>query len=245
MQDQYVGDFGDFVKYALLRALSKGRRLGVAWYLYPHEEGTAGNKVQYLDEPCIWRPLDPDLFDGMQDIIGHWRDDTGQRAVSEVANRDLLRHTIFADELLCFHPRSDDQPRRAEWRHNWFDRVIERVKGCDVVFADPDNGLCDNGKFHYDGRNGDWKKIPLCEALDLSSKRCAVIYHHNSRREGGHREEIAYWMGRIPGCTHAFYCRRYSPRTFFIINPDSEIVDRLVGFAECWQPHCELIVQEG
>ena len=33
MQDCYVGDVGDFVKYGLLRALSDGKRLGVAWYL--------------------------------------------------------------------------------------------------------------------------------------------------------------------------------------------------------------------
>ena len=26
MQDQYTGDFGDFVKYGLLRALSEGRQ---------------------------------------------------------------------------------------------------------------------------------------------------------------------------------------------------------------------------
>ena len=30
MQDQYVGDIGDFAKYALLRRLSEGKRLGVA-----------------------------------------------------------------------------------------------------------------------------------------------------------------------------------------------------------------------
>ena len=33
MQDQYAGDIGDFVKYGLLRAISEGKCLGVAWYL--------------------------------------------------------------------------------------------------------------------------------------------------------------------------------------------------------------------
>ena len=44
MQDQYVGDIGDFGKYGLLRHLTGMRgdaapedalRLGVVWYLFP------------------------------------------------------------------------------------------------------------------------------------------------------------------------------------------------------------------
>ena len=33
MQDRYVGDIGDFVKYALLRVVTGESKLGVAWYL--------------------------------------------------------------------------------------------------------------------------------------------------------------------------------------------------------------------
>lgn len=41
MQNRYTGDIGDYVKYALLRALIKGHRLDVAWYLSPnlHSKG--------------------------------------------------------------------------------------------------------------------------------------------------------------------------------------------------------------
>ena len=64
MQNGYVGDIGDLAKLGLLRTLSQGdRQLGVAWYLYPHEEGPDGQHVEYLDQPEIWRLLDSDLFD--------------------------------------------------------------------------------------------------------------------------------------------------------------------------------------
>ena len=39
MQDRYVGDIGDFVKYALLRVITGESKLGVAWYLHPNERG--------------------------------------------------------------------------------------------------------------------------------------------------------------------------------------------------------------
>ena len=110
MQDRYVGDIGDFVKYGLLRALGKGKRLGVAWYL----------------------PAAADL--------------TGSG----------------------------------------------------------------------DGR-------------------------HNGRSEP-HRKEIQKWMNRLPSTVHAYYWRRYSNRTFFVINPDSEIERRLDKFVGCWGRRCgELI----
>jgi hypothetical protein len=37
MQDRYAGDVGDYVKFALLRHLCPGRRLGIAWYLHPDQ----------------------------------------------------------------------------------------------------------------------------------------------------------------------------------------------------------------
>ena len=70
---------------------------------------------------------------------------------------------------------------------------------CDIVFADPDNGLYDNDSFQYDGRNSDWKRLPLREALELSENRTAVIYHHNTRFRGGLGREIEHWMGQFDG----------------------------------------------
>ncbi len=70
MQDRYVGDIGDFVKLAILRALSLGRRLGVGWWLHP-DSGPPGDgrHIGYLDEPAVWRHLDPELFDALRGVV--------------------------------------------------------------------------------------------------------------------------------------------------------------------------------
>ena len=46
MQNRYTGDIGDFVKYGLLRAISKGKKLGIAWYLHP-DAGPSGDGKSY------------------------------------------------------------------------------------------------------------------------------------------------------------------------------------------------------
>src|SRR5258708_2505541 len=56
MQNRYVGDVGDYGKYALLRALcrstaAKSIRLGVIWCLFPDEhQSNDGKHISYLDD---------------------------------------------------------------------------------------------------------------------------------------------------------------------------------------------------
>ena len=57
-----------------------------------------------------------------------------------------------------------------------------------------------------------------------------MIYHHNSRRRGGHLDEIRWLKNQLPDGTMAYYWCRVSNRTFFIINPDGEIRRRLLEF---------------
>ena len=96
---------------------------------------------------------------------------------------------MFAGEELGATSRSWRE--RGLWRTAWFDRVLDALTDCDLVFADPDNGLCADGEFRGDKRKNH-KRLPLREALALAGGRTAVIYHHNTRYRGGHKEEIKH-----------------------------------------------------
>ena len=52
MENQYVGDIGDYGKYSLLRAFSDaGIKIGVNWYLVPDEtQNQDGRYTQYLND---------------------------------------------------------------------------------------------------------------------------------------------------------------------------------------------------
>ncbi len=229
MRDRYVGDIGDFAKYGLLRAIGKGKRLGVAWYLCADPEvdnSGDGRHTAYLQRPDEWRHLDPDLFDTLKNLIIEKR-----RSVAEIEKSGILGSADFADEPVDVTQIAVRE--RKSWRRAWFERVQNALSACDLVFSDPDNGLYPNEKFKPT-RKENAKRIPLYEALALAEGRTAVVYHHNTRIPGGHDVEIQNWMSRMPGRTFAWYWQCRSNRTFFMLNPDSEIEHLVKDFAQRW-----------
>ena len=233
MQDRYVGDIGDFVKYALLRALSTGMKLGVAWYLHPDEHKSAhGRYREYLSRPTEWRSLDEVLFNKLKWIV------ESERSVVAVQEASILPNAVFAGEPLDI--AGVPWRQRPSWRREWFKRVQQSLKGCDVVFADPDNGIRFDSRFPPTLKKSA-KSISECEVRVLSTGRPTVVYHHNTRRPGGQHAEIADWQQRLPGRVYAYYWRRWSNRTFFVVNADSEMVARLETFAKRWNPNGKLL----
>ena len=232
MQDRYVGDIGDYVKYGLLRAIRGTRRLGVAWYLHP-DAGPAGDgkHIAYLQRPGEWRHLDAELFDTLKELVGN------RRSVVAIQESGILGDAVFAPDRLAAAVSVQDRER---WRSRWFNRIQRQLAGCDLVFADPDNGLVPDDRFKP-AQKVSAKGIPLSEAVALAEGRVAVIYHHNTRRRGGHRAEIARWQNQLPDGTLAYYWRRVSNRTFFIINPDGEVRRRLREFEKRWGDRGELV----
>ena len=233
MQDRYVGDVGDFVKYALLRAIRGTKRLGVAWYLHPNA-GPAGDgrHTAYLQNPDEWRHLDAELFDALRKLAAD------RRSVANIQQSCILGDAAFADDRLVV--AGVKARERQRWRHQWFDRIKRQLADCDLVFADPDNGLVPDDRFRP-GIKVNAKRIPLAEAMALAEGRTAVIYHHNTRRPGGHLDEIRWLKNQFPGGTMAYYWRRVSNRTFFVINPDDEIRWRLLEFVNQWGDRGQLV----
>lgn len=233
MQDRYAGDIGDFAKLALIRALGADLKVGVAWYLFPDEgHNNDGRHTGYLDQAEKWRDLDPPLFDSLNRVVK-----AGVRTVTALEQAALFGQVRYVgDRLECMSPSSRV---RSEWREGWFQSQLEQLAGRELVFADPDNGLCENNQFKA-GRRTDWKRIPLEEVQRLCAGRTGVIYHHNTRRPGGHAEEIRHWLSRLGGSQLAIRWRPYSPRTFFIVNPTRMIRDRARLFAYRWATHVDL-----
>lgn len=228
MQDRYAGDIGDYVKFALLRALAPDRKLGVAWYLFPDESHNGdGRHTSYLDNPMVWRSLDPELFDALASV-------RHRRNVASLEASGVLPGAIFASEPV---PSSGvGAASRSLARSEWFSRTLETLQGCNLVFADPDNGLIDDSE-HRRRSSKFGKQMPVGEALALAAGREAVLYHHNTRYPGGHDLEVEAWQRQLKCGAIAIRANAFSCRTFFILNPAAETAERAASFAARWSAH--------
>lgn len=143
----------------------------------------------------------------------------------------VLGDAISSDESV---DSSMISPReRRSWRSAWFKRVVDRLSPCNLVFADPDNGIIDDADWRR-GRAKFGKQMPLSEVQELVEGRCALIYHHNTRRRGGHDAEVDHWLGEVGMPGVAVRATAYSPRTFFVLNPCEEIEARIEAFCQQW-----------
>jgi hypothetical protein len=228
VQNRYAGDIGDYIKLALLRVLGAGRRIGVAWYLYPDEEHNGdGRHTSYIAASKHWRHLDPELFDLLAKTVKR------ERSVCALG-KGFGSEAVFSTTPV---PTSGVTAKdRCSARTAWFQGVLADLQRCDLIFADPDNGLVDD-KPQRRTKSSFGKQIPLSEVRALSAGRTSVIYHHNSRFKGGHDVEVNHWLSAIGSRVVAVRAAAYSCRTFFIINPDDQLMERATEFCERWKNH--------
>jgi len=230
VQHRYTGDVGDYVKLALLRAVMPGCKLGVAWWLYPDESHNGnGRHVGYLDDPKQWRSLDPGLYDKLAEIIRRQ-----ERLITHLYDPELLPDATFFDEAI---PCPTSIADRRTSRCAWFGRLQDALALCDLIFLDPDNGLEPAG-FRPTTRVAG-KSVSFAELQQLNQPgRALIVYHHQTRRKGGHREEIEYWQQRLASngfeSVDAIRARRFSPRVFFLLNAPVAVQERARHFAEQW-----------
>ena len=230
MQNRYVGDIGDYVKLSILRALSPGYRLGVAWWLYPDESHNKyGRQIGYLDRPEQWRHFDPDLFDVLAQIVK-----SDRRDVRALETADVLPGATFASEVIPVGGPISDRPNE---RRQWFTRVQSTLEEANMVFVDPDNGLEPPGYSHASSKAG--KSILISELCEIARPaRCLIVYHHHARRKGGHHSEIERWAARLRGVGFAtvdvLRAKPYSPRVFFLLDAPDDVRARVEQIALKW-----------
>jgi hypothetical protein len=122
MQNSYVGDVGDYGKYALLNALT-GDDLcpGVNWYL--NADTTKIGDGKFTDYRRL-RYCDPALHDQLMAIVH------ADRSVVAVERSGILPPNTIFFSLPVSKPRA-----------KWHGHALETLAGADLVFMDPDTGF--------------------------------------------------------------------------------------------------------
>ena len=149
MQDQYVGDIGDFGKYGLLRHLTGMRgdaapedalRLGVVWYLFPDGGNNDGKFTDYLCNPkprdSKLRDCDPELYWSLRRLVRECNRNVFSVRMSGILPRD----TAYHGQSLSYPDRESQSSKKLR-REAWLEGALEATAKTNVVFVDPDNGI--------------------------------------------------------------------------------------------------------
>ena len=258
MQDQYVGDIGDFGKYGLLRHLTGMReypkpkdvlRLGVVWYRFPDEQPKDpktpnkrdGSLTGYLcdkrDNHEKFRKCDTELYDALHRIVMEEK----IRNIAKVQESGILPgnplyyHQFLPDPL----EHTGDALKSA--REDWLKDALKTTADAKLVFVDPDNGISPK-------RTRPWHKNGLkyvfMEDLCQFTKRgqSLVIYHHLGRHRKA-PEQIKNGAERLQESLElpvwALRYHRGTSRVYFIIAQECHravLEKRLASFAD--SPWC-------
>ncbi|MCR4598141.1 MAG: hypothetical protein K5678_03810 [Acetatifactor sp.] len=172
MKNQYVGDVGDFGKYALLRAFCKASvKVGVNWYLTENDGSNDGKFTSYLnDESMLYRC--PEVFQVLSPIA-----DEADKSVNDIERSGILPNAIFYGAML----KPEGTPtERVNARTEWFAESEKVLGGADLIFMDPDNGLLEKGDASALGA----EKYVLPDEVEAYFKagHDVVYYCHKGRR---------------------------------------------------------------
>jgi hypothetical protein len=192
VQDRYAGDLGDYLKFGLLRWLappgsSASPQLGVVWYRTADEAHNAdGKHVAYLDpghrSSAQLRQLDPDLYRRLARVVA-----SGQRSTAALAQAGVLdARTRFFDDLLDLADLPvTARAARQERRRAWAQRALAATSGCDLIFADPDNGIRPDLHRVPAHRAKAAKHAYLSELAAFAARgQSLIVYHHADRTAG-------------------------------------------------------------
>lgn len=220
MQNRYACDIGDFGKFGLLRALSAaGLSVGLQWYLVPDEtHNEDGRHIAYLAQPKF-KACDEGLWLALNRIVAEKR-----RGVSALEEAGIIRANYYSKPL-SFTGKSATE--RIESRNQWHREALTGLRGTDVVFVDPDNGLMTPSAAGTPRSN---KYVEPRELEDYYLQGASVVYYQHKARVKDdfyleqHRELLS--RSGFKGATGM--CLKFVPTSqryyFFIIQPKHESI---------------------
>lgn len=160
-------------------------RLGVVWYLTVNEAHNAdGKHIAYLQpghRAARLRLVDPDLYQRLASVVA-----SGRRSTAALADAGVLSTgTCYFGEPLDVADLPVGRTGRAarqDRRRTWLQQALAATAGCDLIFADPDNGIRPALHRVPPHRTKAVKHAYLDELAAFAQRgQSLIVYHHADR----------------------------------------------------------------
>ncbi|GAX87645.1 conserved hypothetical protein [Lebetimonas natsushimae] len=241
MQNRYVGDIGDYSKFVLIKNLFNGK-CGIIWYLYPNEGHNNDGKFRNYEK---FELQDKEIVEIMSYFSKHKESERSVQELEKILINNGFDLTFFSNCIECnCKCLFSNVNERLEYRKSWFDKALNKMKNCNIVFADPDNGIevksCPLG----DVKSGKYIYFDEISKL-LKNHKTVVIYQHFERSKT-HRvlvdEKVKKLYEKI-GNNFNFYAvkfKKVSPRAYFILSKEN-LENKIREFCDEFKNEFELL----
>ena len=220
MKDQYFGDFGDYQKFSLLKALRDiGEfKITVHWMKTRDDDGKDGMRITYLENPVTWGSYDKEIFDFIKEHVKR-----GRRDLSLFEKSAHATGMQFVSDIL-----------EVGRERLWLLEKIQKDKFSDLIFFDPDNGIevkSTNGRNRH--KYVLWDEIDCAYGLGKS----VLVYQHfpMTNRDMFIREKLGDFEQRFP-CT--IFAIKVKHSVYFLIAKKkhaTNIHKALTSYADIWR----------
>lgn len=193
--------------------------LGVNWYLTENDDKNDGKIITYLDKN---KKRDIHLCSCDEDLAGILgpiaRKGKSNKTVKMIKkDKNILHNAAFYDKHI-----DNDVSRK-----DWFKESLDKLEGCDIIFADPDNGISEDESD---------KHITRAEIGQYYKRgQSVIVYYHVDRKKKGERLESFRRFQKDLPCVKAYWLRfhRGTARDYWIFaHPKHEdiIAGKIEGF---------------
>ena len=238
MQNRYVGDIGDYGKIGLLRQICRsGLSVGMNWYLTPDEShNNDGRHVAYLQNRS-YASCDKDLWEQLGKIVA-----SDNRHIKGLENSQILPAAYYSAVLdFADTPKAE----RTLLRWQWHTAAMDKLRDCDVIFADPDNGLIVPSA--EGGPKSNKYVLPMELAEYYRAGKSVIYYQHKARLPDSFyvaQNDALVSSGAFPEVkTMGLKFRPFSVRYYFFLmqphhaNMLTACAERMLGgpWAKCFE----------
>jgi len=243
MQNKYVGDIGDYSKFILIKHLFD-KKVGLIWYLYPDEDNNDGCHIDYQN----YKLKDKQISKMLMEVICENRSIEYLEKKLKTNGFDLEFFNECIESKDC---KFLDYKKRESRRKEWFSNALKKIKNCDVVFVDPDNGIEPDSCRSENKR----KQIKKCgkyiffDEIDelLKNHKILVIYQHFVRKNtDDFIDELFRKLKNNIENSFNFYALKFKkrvPRTYLILSKDY-LQEKITKFCNEFEDEFELLKAE-
>jgi hypothetical protein len=174
MKNKYVGDYNDYCKYMLISQINAAFNCKTlfVWMLTKDIDDLDGNKIKYLKDERN-RVYNSEIFDLLKGIVS--KREPNSFDISNI--KTLENSTVFSGNTFINDILNDDK----NVRQKYFEKVHQKMSGCELIFFDPDNGTeittCKKGQ-----KNSS-KYIYWDELQEIGKNNKSILVYQHFRRE--------------------------------------------------------------